>query len=66
MKDTMTLIALIGVMFYQNWKLTFFALIMMPLFAAGVAKSQLEKESIKQLTEAGKFQADLLPTYQKF
>ena len=30
MKDSMTLIALIGVMVYQNWKLTLFALIMMP------------------------------------
>ena len=38
MKDSLTLIVLIGVMFYQNWKLAFFALIMMPL-AAAVAKS---------------------------
>ena len=38
MKDSLTLIVLIGVMFYQNWKLACFALIMMPL-AATVAKS---------------------------
>ena len=38
MKDSLTLIVLIGVMFYQNWKLACFALIMMPL-AAIVAKS---------------------------
>ena len=38
MKDTFTLIVLIGLMFYQNWKLAFFALLMMPL-AAFVAKS---------------------------
>jgi len=38
MKDSLTLIVLVGVMFYQNWKLACFALIMMPL-AAIVAKS---------------------------
>jgi len=38
MKDTLTLIVLISLMFYQNWKLAFFALIMMPL-AAIVAKT---------------------------
>ena len=38
MKDSLTLIVLTGVMFYQNWKLACFALIMMPM-AAIVAKS---------------------------
>ncbi len=38
MKDTLTLIVLVALMFYQNWKLAFFALLMMPL-AAFVAKS---------------------------
>ena len=38
MKDSLTLIVLVGIMFYQNWKLACFALIMMPL-AAIVAKS---------------------------
>ena len=38
MKDSLTLIVLISLMFYQNWKLAFFALLMMPL-AAFVAKS---------------------------
>ena len=38
MKDTLTLVVLIGLMFYQNWKLAIFALIIMPL-AAIVAKS---------------------------
>ena len=51
MKDSMTLIALVGVMLYQNWKLTFFALIMMPL-AAGLAKT-LGKRIGKAVTEAG-------------
>ena len=51
MKDSFTLIALVGVMLYQNWKLTFFALIMMPL-AAGLAKS-LGKRIGKVVSEAG-------------
>ncbi len=38
MKDSLTLIVLVSLMFYQNWKLACFALIMMPL-AALVAKS---------------------------
>ncbi len=38
MKDSLTLIALLFVMFYQNWKLACFSLIMMPL-SAYVAKS---------------------------
>ena len=38
MKDTFTLIGLIILMFYQNWKLALFSLIIMPL-AAFVAKS---------------------------
>jgi ATP-binding cassette, subfamily B, bacterial MsbA len=38
MKDTLTLFVLVSLMFYQNWQLAIFALIMMPL-AAFVAKS---------------------------
>ena len=38
MKDSLTLIVLVGLMFYQNWNLALFALIMMPI-AAIVAKS---------------------------
>tara|TARA_B100001123_G_scaffold448005_1_gene607426 strand:- start:2708 stop:4453 length:1746 start_codon:yes stop_codon:yes gene_type:complete len=38
MKDSITLIALASLMFYQNWKLALFSLIMMPM-AAFVAKS---------------------------
>tara|TARA_Y100000591_G_scaffold333164_1_gene374270 strand:- start:1459 stop:3201 length:1743 start_codon:yes stop_codon:yes gene_type:complete len=38
MKDSLTLIALLFVMFYQNWKLALFSLIMMPL-SAFVARS---------------------------
>ena len=37
-KDSLTLLGLIFVMFYQNWKLAIFAIIMIPL-ASGAAKS---------------------------
>ena len=37
-KDSLTLIALLGVMFYQNWKLSLFAIIMIPL-SSFVAKN---------------------------
>ena len=57
MKDSLTLIALIGVMIYQNWKLTLFALIMMPL-AAGLAKS-LGKRIGKAVSEAGEISGRL-------
>ena len=57
MKDTLTLIALVGVMIYQNWKLTLFALIMMPL-AAGLAKS-LGKRIGKAVSEAGEISGRL-------
>ncbi len=38
MKDSLTLVALTSVMFYQNWKLSLFALLIMPL-AATFSKS---------------------------
>ena len=38
MKDSFSVIALVTLMFYQNWKLALFAILMMPL-AGGLAKS---------------------------
>ena len=40
-KDSLTLIGLLGVMFYQNWKLSLIAIIMIPL--ASAAAELLEK-----------------------
>ena len=57
MKDTLTLIVLVGLMFYQNWKLAIFAMLMMPL-AAFVAKS-LGKRVGKATTESTKINASL-------
>ena len=51
MKDSFSLIALVGLMFYQNWKLACFAILMMPL-AIFFAKN-LGKRIGKVQTEAG-------------
>ena len=58
MKDSLTLIVLVGLMFYQNWKLALFASIMMPL-AAIVAKS-LGKRINKAVTESTKIEGNLI------
>ena len=49
-KDLLTLIGLVGVMFYQNWRLAIFALIMIPL--ASVAAKSLGKRIGKVATQA--------------
>ncbi len=49
-KDSFTLIGLLIVMFYQNWKLAFFAIIMIPL--ATIAARSLGKRIGKVTTEA--------------
>ena len=65
MKDSLTLIVLVGVMFYQNWKLACFALIMMPL-AAIVAKSlgkrigKVTSESAEVSGNLSKFLSEML------
>ncbi len=51
MKDTFSLIALVSLMFYQNWKLALFAILMMPL-AGGLAK-KLGKRISKVAHQAG-------------
>ena len=58
MKDTFTVIALVALMFYQNWKLALFALLMMPL-AAGLAKS-LGKRIGKATGKAGESSGKLI------
>ena len=55
MKDLFSVIALVSVMFYQNWKLALFAILMMPL-AAGFAKS-LGKRIARLLVKLVKFLA---------
>ena len=56
-KDSLTLITLISLMFYQNWKLAIFSLIMMPL-AAIVAKSlgkRMGKATTASVISSGNF-----------
>ncbi len=57
MKDTFSVIALVSLMFYQNWKLAMFAILMMPL-AGGLAKS-LGKRIGKATTKAGESSGNL-------
>jgi len=57
MKDSLTLIVLISLMFYQNWKLAIFALIMMPL-AAIVAKT-LGRRIGKVVSESAQISGNL-------
>ena len=57
MKDSFSIIALVSLMFYQNWKLALFAIIMMPL-AAGFAKN-LGKRIGKAVGEAGELSGKL-------
>lgn len=57
MKDSFSLIALVSLMFYQNWKLAFFAILMMPL-AILFAKS-LGKRIGKVQGQAGEISGNL-------
>ena len=50
MKDSFTLIALLTVMFYQNWKLSLMAILMIPL--ATIASKSLGKRMSKVTTQA--------------
>ena len=59
-KDSLTLIGLLGVMFYQNWKLSLMAIIMIPL--ASAAAKNLGKRMGKVSTEAME-KAGALHTY---
>ena len=59
-KDSLTLIGLLGVMFYQNWKLSLIALIMMPL--ASVAARTLGKR-IRKVIDQQMLKAGILNTY---
>ena len=57
MKDSFSIVALVALMFYQNWKLALFAIIMMPL-AAIFAKS-LGKRIGKAVGQASELSANL-------
>ena len=54
-KDSLTLIGLLTVMFFQNWKLSLIAIIMIPLasFAAKALGKRIGKVSTEQMLKAG-------------
>ena len=57
MKDSFSVVFLVSLMFYQNWKLAIFAIFMIPL-AGGLAKN-LGKKVGKATTEAGEISGRL-------
>ena len=59
-KDSLTLIGLLSVMFYQNWKLTLFAIIMIPV--ASLAAKSLGKR-IGKVTQQQMKRAGILNSY---
>ena len=58
MKDSLSVIFLVGLMFYQNWKLAIFAMVMIPL-SAGLAKN-LGKKMGKATTQASEITGELV------
>ena len=65
-KDTLTLSALLGVMFYQNWRLALFAIIMIPLasFAARSLGKRMGKVTTEAADRAGELTSYLLEIFK--
>ena len=65
-KDSLTLIGLLAVMFYQNWKLSLIAIIMIPL-ASVVARTlgkRISKEAMKQMNFTGLLTSYLIEIFK--
>ncbi len=65
-KDTLTLIGLLGVMFFQNWELSLIAIIMIPLasFAARSLGKRITKVSFQQMESAGVLSSYLIDMFK--
>ena len=65
-KDTLTLIGLLGVMFFQNWELSLIAIIMIPLatFAARSLGKRITKVSFEQMEWAGVLSSYLIDMFK--
>ena len=65
-KDTMTLAGLLFVMFYQNWKLSMIAIIMIPLasFSVKILGKRISKTSSEMMQSAGFFTTHLLEVFK--
>ena len=65
-KDSLTLIGLMSVMFYQNWKLSLIAVIMIPLasFAAKSLGKRIGKVVNQQMSRAGELNTYLIEVFK--
>jgi len=65
-KDTLTLVMLLGVMFYQNWKLALFAIIMIPLatLSARSLGKRIGKVTIEAANRTGALTSYLLEIFK--
>ncbi len=65
-KDSLTLIGLLSVMFYQNWKLSLIAIIMIPLasFAAKSLGKRIGKVSTQQMQKAATLTSYLIEIFK--
>jgi subfamily B ATP-binding cassette protein MsbA len=65
-KDSLTLIGLLSVMFYQNWKLSLVAIVMIPLasIAARILGKRIGKVSSQQMQRHGTFSAFLIEIFK--
>tara|TARA_Y100000816_G_scaffold284567_1_gene262934 strand:- start:4139 stop:5878 length:1740 start_codon:yes stop_codon:yes gene_type:complete len=65
-KDSLTLIGLLSVMFYQNWKLSLVAIIMIPLAstAAKTLGKRIGKVTTQQMSKAGVLNSYLIEIFK--
>ena len=65
-KDSLTLLGLLSVMFYQNWKLSLIAIIMIPLasIAAKTLGKRIGKATTQQMNYAGVFNTYLIEIFK--
>ena len=65
-KDSLTLIGLLTVMFYQNWKLAFISIIMIPLasYAARIIGKRMGKATTQQMDTAGLLNSYLIEIFK--
>ena len=65
-KDSLTLIALLSVMFYQNWKLSLIAIIMIPLASAAARTlgKRMGKVTLQQMDKASTFLSYLVEIFK--
>jgi len=65
-KDTLSLIGLLSVMFYQNWKLSMIAIIMIPLatFMAKTLGRRMNKVSIQAMDKSSLFTTRLIEIFK--